>query len=171
MALELERREVRQTRLAGGGRSWHFSGWELVLLDEPFLRPPTRSLCPPLGAGQSIGSIARMMLSFPPDRGAHPAQCRSNILHLDGRRGVCFVQGQVLLARSHLQLKFLGCRQRALFLPQMLRDTMCKEVWHIQQPAPNKACTRRWGVCAFSSLFHASAFSQWTASPSPPQRE
>jgi hypothetical protein len=26
---------------------------------------------------------------------------------------------------------------------------MCKGGWRIKQPAPNKACTRRWGVCAF----------------------
>ena len=37
-----------------------------------------------------------MMLSTSPDRGAHPARSRSNTLHLDGRRGVCFVGGQVI---------------------------------------------------------------------------
>src|SRR5512145_1680889 len=65
-----------------------------------------------------------MMLSFPPDRGAHPALSSSNIFHLDGRRGVCFVKVMsFLLVRS--------CGARAI---ERLQSHFCaaKASWQVQ---------------------------------------
>src|SRR5512133_3615471 len=98
------------------------------------------------------------MLSFSPDHAAHPALRRSSILHVDSRRGVCFVQGQVLLARSQLRRAILKKHECHSPAPQMLRGKKCKGIFPIKQPAPNIACSGWWGGSAFLSLFLALGF-------------
>ncbi len=104
-------------RLAGGERCWHFSGWELVLLDQPFLCPPTCSLCPPLGAGKEIESMIQSRGKGSSQRTRGAGFAKGQILFLARPRVLRgrMCKGLVLIKSPHLTKRALDAGDSARF--------------------------------------------------------
>ena len=81
------------------------------------------------------------------------------------RHGVCRMAQHVMYRSSALAALFCPLlvtsrarsnvipRAASVPAPQMLREGKFKDISLASQAAPNKACTRRWGVCAFFRRF------------------